>query len=92
MFDLDKFMSTYPIIDPGMMHRNGIKNVAYMILGKKGSCKATKESFENNLNKYGEEYPNPICFAFFDSDFYNSIIDSFNKTWNKIPYNGRIVV
>lgn len=39
-----------------------------------------------------EEYPNEICFAFFDGDFYTSIIDSFNKVYHKMQKGGIIVI
>lgn len=38
------------------------------------------------------EYPDKICFAFFDGDFYSSIIDSFEKVYNKVLPGGRIVI
>ena len=38
------------------------------------------------------EYPDKICFAYFDGDFYNSIIDSFNKVYNKMVPGGIIVI
>jgi O-methyltransferase len=31
-----------------------------------------------------EEYPDQICFAFLDSDFYTSITDSWNKIYHKL--------
>jgi O-methyltransferase len=31
-----------------------------------------------------EKYPEKICFAFLDGDFYSSIIDSFNKIYHKL--------
>jgi len=39
-----------------------------------------------------DEYPNNICFAFFDGDIYDSIIDSFNAVWNKLSIGGIIVI
>lgn len=38
------------------------------------------------------EYPDKICFAYFDGDFYTSIIDSFNKVYNKMVPGGIIVI
>ncbi len=38
------------------------------------------------------EYPEKICFAYFDGDFYTSIIDSFNKVYNKMVKGGIIVI
>ena len=38
------------------------------------------------------EYPDRICFAFFDGDFYTSIMDSFNKVYHKMVINGIIVI
>ena len=75
---------------------------------KEGLCKVSKSQFINNFNKYNlelpiihsgwfkdihdDEYPKKICFAFFDGDFYTSIIDSFEKTYDKIQHGGKIVV
>ena len=39
-----------------------------------------------------EEYPNKICFAFFDGDFYSSILDSFFKVYHKMVPGGIIIV
>ena len=39
-----------------------------------------------------DEFPEKICFAFYDGDLYESILDSFNKTFNKVVANGRIVI
>jgi O-methyltransferase len=39
-----------------------------------------------------ENYPNPIAFAFFDGDFYDSILDSFNKVYTKVSKGGIICV
>ena len=73
-----------------------------------GSCKTSIEQFKYNMQVRGlkcptihsgwfkeipdEEYPEQICFAFFDGDFYTSIIDSFNKTYNKVLPGGIILV
>ena len=38
------------------------------------------------------EYPNDIAFAFFDGDFYQSIRDSFNRTFDKMLPGGSIVI
>lgn len=74
----------------------------------KGACKAEKAEFittffTQNLKLpiihsgwFSEisdnEYPEKICFAFFDGDFYTSIIDSFNKTFHKMQPGGMIIV
>lgn len=75
---------------------------------KKGDCKTSKESFIDSFDKAklklpiihsgwfaeipDEEYPEKICFAFFDGDFYQSIIDSFNKVYHKVEKNGIILL
>lgn len=75
---------------------------------KKGSCKTTKDTFINNFNKLNlsipfihigwfseipdEEYPEKISFAFFDGDFYTSILDSFEKVYYKVQKGGIIVI
>lgn len=38
------------------------------------------------------EYPDKICFAFFDGDFYSSILDSFFKVYHKMSKGGVIIV
>jgi O-methyltransferase len=39
-----------------------------------------------------QEYPNKIAFAFFDGDFYTSIMDSFEKVYPKLTAGGIICV
>ena len=74
----------------------------------KGACKTSEEQFKYNLVSRGlnvpiihsgwfseipdNEYPDQICFAFFDGDFYTSIIDSFNKTFNKMQRGGIVII
>lgn len=73
-----------------------------------GWMSVPKEIIESNFRKEGltmpiitkgwfkdipdELYPNPISFAFFDGDFYDSIIDSFNKVYHKMSKGGIICV
>lgn len=38
------------------------------------------------------KYPDKICFAFFDSDLHDSIMDSFKKTYHKIIHGGKILI
>jgi len=38
------------------------------------------------------EYPSNINFAFYDGDFYSSIVDSFKKTWPKIVPGGTVMI
>lgn len=37
-------------------------------------------------------YPEKICFAFFDGDFYGSIMDSFKKVYDKMVPGGIILI
>jgi|GEM_PF-218226 len=69
----------------------------------KGECKTTRETFIRNFREANllcpvinegwfkeipdEKYPAKIAFAFFDGDFYTSIIDSFNKVYHKLTKN-----
>lgn len=39
-----------------------------------------------------QEYPEKIAFAFFDGDFYSSIIDSFNKVYPRLSKGARICI
>lgn len=74
----------------------------------KGESTVTKESFIDTFDKAklrlpvinsgwfvdipDEQYPNNICFAFFDGDFYLSIMDSFNKVYHKMIPGGIILI
>lgn len=37
-------------------------------------------------------YPEPICFAYFDGDLYQSIMDSFERVYPRVPPGGVICV
>jgi O-methyltransferase len=39
-----------------------------------------------------DKYPEKICFAFFDGDFYTSILDSFEKVYHKMVPGGIILI
>ena len=39
-----------------------------------------------------DRYPEKICFAFFDGDFYGSIMDSFKKVYDKMTPGGIILI
>jgi O-methyltransferase len=39
-----------------------------------------------------ELFPKKIAFAFFDGDLYNSILESFKKTYTKVETGGIIVI
>lgn len=75
---------------------------------KEGSCKTSLEKFSDNFEIFqlkkpdinvgwfkeihDDKYPNQIAFAFFDGDFYSSIIDSFEKVYPKLSPGARIVI
>jgi len=75
---------------------------------RQGACKTSMEQFKYNFMIRGlkeptihsgwfkeipdEEYPEQICFAFFDGDFYTSIIDSFSKTYHKVHKGGIFII
>lgn len=75
---------------------------------KEGSCSTTIDKFLNTFQSRNlrvpvihsgwfkdipdREFPDKICFAFFDGDFYNSITDSFNKVYHKVQTNGYIMI
>ncbi len=75
---------------------------------QKGECRTYKERFERHFEWrklvpptihsgwFAEipdhEYPDHISFAFFDGDFYTSIIDSFNKVYPKMSKGGIIML
>ncbi|MBR9701503.1 hypothetical protein GOV13_01135 [Candidatus Pacearchaeota archaeon] len=75
---------------------------------KEGECKKEKEEIINNFKRaklklpeihvgwFGkipdEEYPRKIAFAFFDGDFYSSILDSFDKVYSRMAPNSRITI
>lgn len=73
-----------------------------------GQCKTSKESFiqqfttrklilpEIHSGWFKEipdsEYPEKICFAFLDGDFYSSIMDSLKKIYYKMVKGGIIII
>jgi O-methyltransferase len=70
-----------------------------------GACFGTVEMFLANFLQAGlrppfmhlgwfteATYPDPISFAFFDSDRYQSTMDSFDKVWPRLSPGGVIVV
>lgn len=73
-----------------------------------GASAVTKEMFLETFEKAGlklpvinagwfseipdNKYPDEICFAFFDGDFYTSIMDSFKKVYNKMVKGGIILI
>ena len=73
-----------------------------------GDCKTSKESFIYQMNIRNlslpeihsgwfkdipdDEYPDKICFAFLDGDFYSSIMDSLNKIYHKMVKGGIIII
>lgn len=81
---------------PEKSYQDEINNSDY----KKGSCRAQKDNliFNFSITKlkmpiihtgwFGEiddkNYPGEIAFAFFDGDFYSSILDSFQKVYPKL--------
>ena len=80
----------------------------HQIQYKEGSCKTSLEKFKYNFNFYNlkepninvgwfkeipdNKYPSQIAFAFFDGDFYSSIIDSFEKVYPKLSSGARIII
>lgn len=75
---------------------------------EKGAAAVTEEAFKKTFTDAGVElpvinkgffgdipddrYPEKICFAFFDGDFYGSIMDSFKKVFNKMVPGGIILI
>lgn len=73
----------------------------------KGACKTSIDIFKSNFFNEklelpiinvgwfkeidDQKYPEKISFAFFDGDFYSSILDSFEKVYSKLE-KGAIVV
>jgi O-methyltransferase len=73
-----------------------------------GACRTSKESFIHQFRTRGlavpeihsgwfknipdGEYPDEICFAFLDGDFYSSIMDSLNKVYHKMTTGGIIII
>ena len=73
-----------------------------------GDLRASKEIFIENFKKWqlelpeihsgwfrdipDSEYPDRICFSYFDSDLYHSILDSFNKVYFKLSKNARLLI
>ena len=75
---------------------------------KEGQCKTSKDSFIHQFESRNltlpeihsgwfkeipdHEYPDKICFAFLDGDFYSSIMDSLNKIYHKMAKGGIIII
>lgn len=73
-----------------------------------GQCRTSKDSFIQHFNFRklllpevhsgwfkeipDHEYPEKICFAFLDGDFYSSIMDSLNKIYSKMVKGGIIII
>jgi len=73
-----------------------------------GSCKTSLDIFKRVFGHFNlelpiihtgwfkeipdDEYPEKICLAFYDGDFYTSITDSFNKTFDKVQTDGIILI
>jgi O-methyltransferase len=73
-----------------------------------GSCKTSLEVYLKNFNHFNlkkpyinvgwfididnKNYPDNIAFAFFDGDFYTSIIDSFEKVYHKLTPGSRVLI
>jgi len=73
-----------------------------------GSCKTSKDVFINVFNNFkldmpiihsgwfkeisDNKYPDQICLAIYDGDFYTSITDSFEKTFHKVQPGGIILI
>lgn len=70
---------------------------------EKGGCPSKVEQLINHFNEFGlpyprihigwfkeQEYPESISFAFFDGDFYTSIMDSWEKVYPRLA-KGAIV-
>jgi O-methyltransferase len=73
-----------------------------------GQCETAKEKFVDNFRKWNlelphihsgwfqdipdEEYPERIAFAYFDGDFYRSVMASFNKVYFKLSPDARLVI
>ena len=82
----------------------GLKDVQFF----EGDCKTSKQQFINVFNQKklalpiihsgwfkeipDNQYPDKICFAFLDGDFYTSIIDSLNKIYHKMVKGGIIII
>lgn len=73
-----------------------------------GGCKTEKTKFYTNFDEANlsypivnqgwfseipdEKYPDKISFAFFDGDFYSSIMDSFYKVYGKLSKRARVCI
>lgn len=75
---------------------------------RQGSCKTSKDVFIDVFNHFkldlpvihsgwfkeipDNQYPEKICLAIYDGDFYTSITDSFDKTFHKVQSGGMILI
>lgn len=77
-----EFVPGWMAVDRNVVEENFVKNNLELPRITKGWFKEIPD----------DEYPNPISFAFFDGDFYDSIMDSFNKVYSKVAEGGIICV
>ena len=79
--------------------------VTYLYKFEKGYCAVKQDYFKGTFKEFDlplpiihkgwfkdSIYPDKISFAFFDSDFYTSILDSFEKVYPRLVKGGIICV
>ena len=72
---------------------------------KKGGCPSTVNQFINHFNEFDlplprihigwfkdQDYPDKISFAFFDGDFYTSIMDSWEKVYPLLSPGAKVCI
>lgn len=99
----DKKLYVYDSFDG--LPKNSIND---SLLYKKGQLKCSEKELTKNFDNSNlplpkitkgwfkdisdSKFPDKISFAFFDGDFYESILDSFNKIYDKLSVGGVICV
>jgi O-methyltransferase len=102
LYDTEKVYHVYDSFEG--LPKNSIHDTG----GNEGECLTSKDVLLSNFNQFGlvapivnhgwfskipdSCYPDEICFAFFDGDFYSSILDSFSKTYHKLQPGAAVII
>lgn len=92
--DMDRNFHVYDSFQglPERHHKDGLTEY------EAGSCPSTIMQFKNHFKEFdlplpivhtgwfkNQNYPPQVAFAFFDGDFYTSIIDSWEAVYDRLP-------
>lgn len=103
----DKVFHVYDSFE-GLPEKDEMDESSHVNQYDKGSCTTSIDIFKDNFKREAlevpkthigwfkeipdDEYPDKIAFAFFDGDFYTSILDSFEKTYDRLAVGAKVVI